>query len=434
MKKNNNELIALIIIVLIVSYLITKVFYGIAAMELSGAYNYDTQLYLTVGRGILNGLKPYVEMYENKPPLIFLLSALSLKLTNDTTIGNLFELICLIITFIIPVIISAKILEKKKLGKTYCVIGISFTILFSLMLTYFSAYWGGRYQVECMGTGLLCIYMYIIFSIDSKNIKWYSWKLALAGVFVMSATMLKEPFIIVAFALALVYTKNWQDFLKKILIPFIWAGILSIILLIVMGCFKEYFSIYINNMIFNHVGNNNSPILRAFNIKKIIIETSKMSSIFAIIIWVCPVIMIINEFKFKNIVKVLLIIYLMSFSVGLGGNYWNHHYVFAFPVFIAMYIFMFQEIVKEKMDDNFKFIIIIIMFLMMIDVTRLKTLSMECQYWKEEHIKGKIEARYIDDILDYYNIDSYLYIGFNDRKIFGLTRSFAIRTMFRSRS
>ena len=45
--------------------------------ELEGPFTWDTPMYWTVGRAFLDGKKIYVEMFENKPPIIFLLSALS---------------------------------------------------------------------------------------------------------------------------------------------------------------------------------------------------------------------------------------------------------------------------------------------------------------------------------------------------------------------
>jgi hypothetical protein len=46
--------------------------------ELSGVFNaYDTPIFWTVGKGIVNGTSPYTGLFEIKPPGIFILSALS---------------------------------------------------------------------------------------------------------------------------------------------------------------------------------------------------------------------------------------------------------------------------------------------------------------------------------------------------------------------
>ena len=43
--------------------------------ELSGVLHGDAMIFQTVGRGILNGIKPYSGLFETKPPGIFLMHA-----------------------------------------------------------------------------------------------------------------------------------------------------------------------------------------------------------------------------------------------------------------------------------------------------------------------------------------------------------------------
>src|SRR3989338_10892941 len=42
----------------------------------------DAYIFMTVGRGILNGLRPYTDLFESKPVGVFLLNALSFRLTG----------------------------------------------------------------------------------------------------------------------------------------------------------------------------------------------------------------------------------------------------------------------------------------------------------------------------------------------------------------
>jgi hypothetical protein len=66
--------------------------------ELSGPFTWDTHIYLTVGRGLLNGLKPYVDLFETKPPGIFFLSAFSLLVSGGLLICNILQAIVLVVT------------------------------------------------------------------------------------------------------------------------------------------------------------------------------------------------------------------------------------------------------------------------------------------------------------------------------------------------
>ena len=80
----------LILLMTIASFvMVAFVFRRIASYELHHAYNWDSPLYWTVGRGMLNGLKPYTDLFENKPLGMFLISAFSFRLTDDTIICNI---------------------------------------------------------------------------------------------------------------------------------------------------------------------------------------------------------------------------------------------------------------------------------------------------------------------------------------------------------
>ena len=59
--------------------------------EIQGAYTGDSPIYWAMGRGILNGRTPYIDLFETKPPGIFLLSALSIALTGGPMLGTVIQ-------------------------------------------------------------------------------------------------------------------------------------------------------------------------------------------------------------------------------------------------------------------------------------------------------------------------------------------------------
>src|SRR5436305_907466 len=52
----------------------------------------DANVYFAMGRGWLHGLAPYRDLFEIKPPLIFLVAALSLGLTGTNALYTWLEL------------------------------------------------------------------------------------------------------------------------------------------------------------------------------------------------------------------------------------------------------------------------------------------------------------------------------------------------------
>jgi 4-amino-4-deoxy-L-arabinose transferase-like glycosyltransferase len=63
--------------------------FGRLGYELHEIANWDTGMYYTIGKGLAHGITPYSGLYENKPPMIFLLSAISYKLTSGYYLVNI---------------------------------------------------------------------------------------------------------------------------------------------------------------------------------------------------------------------------------------------------------------------------------------------------------------------------------------------------------
>ncbi len=55
-----------------------------AAFLVQGGIRGDALIYFGMGRGILNGLRPYLDLFESKPPMVFWISAASLKIGGDS--------------------------------------------------------------------------------------------------------------------------------------------------------------------------------------------------------------------------------------------------------------------------------------------------------------------------------------------------------------
>lgn len=63
-----------------------------------GIPDVDSATFLYIGRGILDGLIPYKDIFDHKPPLIFFINSIGLVLSNNSIVGIwIIELFCLII-------------------------------------------------------------------------------------------------------------------------------------------------------------------------------------------------------------------------------------------------------------------------------------------------------------------------------------------------
>ncbi|MGN0537821.1 MAG: hypothetical protein ACI4M3_07590 [Acutalibacteraceae bacterium] len=415
------------------------------------AYNHDSPLYWAVGRGMLNGIKPYSGLYENKPVGIFLISALSFALTNDITICNLFSFLCLVIIAFIPVLCIWEYCKQTGLtkDKPKTLIYLFLALIMGLFLMKYCETNSGSFQTESIGTAFAGLYFWAIMHIHWKkgekcNRKQIIIWTTLAGFFVMCSVMFKEPFIILLVSGSLFMVNSVRDFIAKTVIPSFIGGVLSVMLLLACGVLSEYFSIYLKKMFGNHISIYGSPFVRMFQLDKMMVNLEKFSTFFAIIVLLAVITFILyaalnKKFSLKlRLWKVFTLIFALlcaSFAVGLGGHYFRHHYIFAAPFYMILIISVCKIIMDCKsIQEHNQFtipnvisatynpivlsnLILLIIFIFNLNIENYRSRD---NFYDYSLIYD--EAKYVDSLLDYYGEDTYQYIGFNmDNSFYGLT-------------
>lgn len=319
--------------------------------EMQEIGNYDTYLYYTVGRALAEGLKPYVDMYENKPPLIFLLSALSFKISGGYHLMNYLSMISFVIVLLVPIVFVAIQLYKHKPQFAVGAIVLLFVCCSSTMFMLFSEECSGEVQIEIFGTAAsLLAVCFATFECKREKLLFFSPFCILSGFFWGIAIMFKEPFVIIVFVSILLFTHSKKQILTKLVYPLCYAILVCLIIVIASNSFLPYFTIYLNNMFSSHISIYGSPLDRMKNVKIMFDYYAIFSPSLPFIMAMAFALTIFAElnhcyskktkkdvlFKFVNIIKIIIALYLASFVVGLGGQYYNHHYVFALCFFLAL--------------------------------------------------------------------------------------------------
>ena len=227
MNKNISKFISdnsfLLVFTVLAMYLMIRVFYSVITFELSHAYTADAPLYWAVGRGMLNGLKPYSEMYENKPIGVFALSAISFYFTNSTILCNWISILAVIIIVFVPSLNIYNYLKKDLFkynteNKSSCIYGFFcfWMILFcSTILAIYVEERSGGFQVEALGTACSLLYINSIRKmINDQSKKMLTVRTLLTALYISLTVMLKEPFVVVATISALLFIEKFSDFLR----------------------------------------------------------------------------------------------------------------------------------------------------------------------------------------------------------------------------
>lgn len=432
-KRINIDTVCIYVFTVLAVFAFAQVFYHIIRYELSHAYSVDSPLYWTVGRGMMNGLTPYSDLYENKPIGIFVLSIISFSFTDSTIICNIVSIIS---AFIIAVVPSLFLLEKCMKGAaikdkkidSYDIFSFLIVFMCSTMLAVYSETYSGGFQVEAIGAACSILYIYSARKLmTAEDKKTRIIRTILTAMYISFAVMLKEPFLLAATAAVLLFTNSFKDLIRGVIIPDIIGGIAVLTVLGATGILKPYFTIYIKNMLNTRISsgdpllnNGDTAFKRALNILFLKDDVKTFDNLLWIIIFLALIIPLASVYK-KNIriiiiqvLKVAAAVFTASFCVGLGGQYFDHHYIFAVPIYAAFIMYSGEHISLFK--DRKKVVktaTMICCFLLISDVS----LNYRKDYEGDSNDKYKTmaaKAQYVDELMDFYEEERYQYIGLGD--------------------
>ena len=299
----------------------------------------DENLYLAEGRAWLNGFTFYRDLFETKPPLVFLIAALSLFLTDTNSLLLWMQLLCLVSSILLLSVCTFR--QTSHMEESTRAIIISVSSLLGLIFVVDTLDRTLGYQPE----GFALIFAIIpAFCLISKH----RFAVVVAGASLGIAAMLKEPFAVSAFLAMLVFCRSWDDVYRLVKI-LVFGGLTALLILLLSGSLTSYFSIYLPEMLhgrsINSVTYPNYSIgvkyiipvplwMRGFNAYRLISDlgfppTRVFLSVF---LFVCLAIyppLQANDFRLRSI--------LTSFGVLVTGFFSGHQFYVFLELFNGMH-------------------------------------------------------------------------------------------------
>lgn len=188
----------------------------------------DTDIYFATGRGLLNGLTLYRDIFDIKPPAIFLLAALSLRLTQSGLVYFLFAGIALLSS---PASLFLWARQRR--------LSVGFlALLFGVGISMHTMVRGVFSQPELFG---VCFSILFLVSSTLRGKAAF----ALGVVAAMGAVGMKEPFLLSLLSGLCVLCEGRNAFLRKGLVPLLIALIIGALLMALLGWFVPYLTIYL---------------------------------------------------------------------------------------------------------------------------------------------------------------------------------------------
>lgn len=414
--------------------------------ELSEIASCDANLFFTVGRFMAKGYRPYLDAYENKPPMIFLISEISYLLSGGFYLVNISSFLCFLNLLLTPLAICIIIAIKRKLSLLSASLMSGSVFLISLLLLFYSEQRSGEIMCEIFGVsalvdGVLCL---LIIS-KGKKIHFYHPCVILSGVFFAIATLFKEPFALLGIFAYLMVIEQKRDLLFKLVFPLAYGVFTALLILLVTNSVAGYFTIYLPNMLSYHITSHGSLFDRMKDFKKLFDNLNEFSKYLFILIILMffisclrgttlfseekPSLMLI--FRVIRIILPFVYLYIASLTVGLGGQYFWHHFAFALPFYYSLLLdsgfYIGEQINNLSIKDNegplikkisnpFTLLAVVFTFLLSF-ISSYGLIEHKFKMKEEEMInlvkRAKADASYIDEVLDTLNVERYLFIGFN---------------------
>lgn len=417
--------VLMLLVSLVIAFLVFK---NIFTYELKHAYTADAPLYWTVGRGMLNGLTPYADLYENKPLGVFLISALSFRLTGETILCNIVSCVAVLMIAALPALFLFDMYKDNKSVSTLRKATVSTAVFLScLFLTVYIELRSGGFQVEAIGAAFSVLFICLVLKLkNAKSKKSRVILTILAAVAISCTVMMKEPFVLVSVFGALLFIDSFKSLLKDMVVPCLIGAAATVIGLAAGGVLVPYFTIYIKRMFETRLGGQSSALSSAFNLSRLVKDIKSFSIWLLILLIGFIVLALVRAIAAKksvplilfHVIKVAVAILIASFCVGVGRYYYNHHFIFAAPVYCALIICGGETLLDLRFKKDFVSLAAIALWGVALVSCILNIGNPYAGDYTQKYNSLKNKAAYVDSLLDFYGEERYQFIGFNGEDVF----------------
>ena len=384
--------------------------------ELQGTLNDDVYAYLTVSRGILNGLTPYVDLFESKPPGIFLLGVLSIVFFKGPFLLKLLEaasvLTIPLCTFFLA---QPRIRDLEEPQRTLWLLA---SVVAGSVFTLYTFAMSGEGLVESLGAAL-CLVAAVLF--DRAPLHRERWRIALLSFLFLCVIGLKEPFVLVLLAIALLLMRSRRHLITFFVVPLVIASAVGLIALLVLGYLGPYFSVYLVHMFGYHLGQlsdaNGSFFVRGLLIQRTLLNFFDFSQAFALAVTFIVLGNILASVKrsLRALGMLLVALYLLFLAVGTGGDFYGHHFVFAVPGFVVLFALLINQ---QRIIGWITILLLLVATIFHVHVNYRE----KGEWWKERKAVLTRAAETIDGVMDRCGWERYLHVVNKGAGAFGYTK------------
>ncbi|PIP65562.1 hypothetical protein COU77_01445 [Candidatus Peregrinibacteria bacterium CG10_big_fil_rev_8_21_14_0_10_49_16] len=209
------------------------------------ALEWDALIFFTIGRGILNGLTPYIDLFESKPPGIYLFTVASLLLTGGDLLYRMFAVGCFVLLGCGALVAYIRALPSRR-GRPFSIAGGCLALTLGMLVTLYLQERAPGGQAEFFGCVFGALFVYNMATAEDR----WSWlRILCNSLFLAGAIGTKEPFLFTVLGAAILLAKSPGHFVKYFLVPLVVGGVLGVLVLAVFGLLGPYVEVYLPVMV-----------------------------------------------------------------------------------------------------------------------------------------------------------------------------------------
>ncbi len=336
------------------------VIFSLPTSPIWNSLGYDKEIFQYIGMAISKGLVPYIDIFDHKPPIIFILNYIGYLLTPSSTWG-----IFIIINFIefISALFIYKITHSATSNKWMAII---ISIYFIGLNNQLEILMGGNYTRQV--TEFLTIFLaYILFTKNRSKTNSFLMGSILSIIFFTQQNEIISSSIFV-FAYILLDTKDLHDVFKRLL----WVSIGTLFVFMAMGLIIYQwgnFQEFIDQAFLFNIGSYNKKAPFFEKVSVIIQELGHLAITYKVIFLIIIYLLInckdYQKFDSKIIITCIAFI-LQIISTSLSGNTFGHYFLMFIPYFCLIFIF-------SSKNTNRLFISSLALFLSVLFLRQIKT-------------------------------------------------------------
>jgi hypothetical protein len=409
--------------------------------ESQGPYNVDAPIYWAIGHGIVKGYAPYRDLWDIKPPGIFLLSALSDLVTGGPALTHATQVLSIILVLLSPLPYLRRLEGdwRQRLQVAPTIVAL-WTLV--AVLTAFIADNALEVQTEAHAMPGMIAYMLLI-GVPGR----WAFRGRAAGM--MVAFGMKEPFLLVLPAVYLIMDpemrRSWADFWG----PLVLASVAGTLFLLVVGWLPAFVGLYLRSMVGSHVNVFGSPLTRTVSSFDLIWDKlRKYSLLLPIAITYC-----VGAYMFgattpaagdnrPNVAwrfqLLLIAVLLSSLAVGMSGYYYDHHHVLIVPLCLAVIFSLLSQLVRSPSAGGAAvrpllrvgLVPLVLLVVWQPDWVPLKYFRDRLKWIGDQDVAAHKSAEVIDAVLDRLHVNRYLWLGPGGFPPYSYTRHVPLGPLF----